>query len=138
MGRSHAERTSGWDRGSVTVELAVLGPALLLAVFAVVQGGLVFHARSLALAAATEGVTAARAHGATQDAGTQRARSFLDRTAGDTLTDLHLSTAGSGPTRVRVQVTGRVISILPGVPGLRVSQAAQAERERFTTAGSLP
>lgn len=117
----------------MTLELAVLGPALLLAVFAVVQGGLYFHARSLALAAATEGVTAARAHSAAPDAGTSRARGFLERTAKDTLTDLDVSTDGSSATRVRIEVTGRVLSVLPGVPGLRVSQAAQAERERFTT-----
>ena len=117
----------------MTLELAILGPALLLAIFAVVQGGLVFHARSLALAAATEGVTAARAHGATPNAGIVRARGFLDRTASDTLTQTQVSSAGSTPARVRIEVTGRVISVLPGVPGLHVAQAAQADREKFTT-----
>jgi hypothetical protein len=42
---------------------------MLLLVFAIVQTGLWFYARSLALAAAQEGVAAARAYRASGDAG---------------------------------------------------------------------
>ena len=55
-------------------EIAILAPALLLLTFVVVQAGLWFYARSLALAAAQEGVTAGRAYDAPATAGPVRAR----------------------------------------------------------------
>ena len=137
MTRLHLSRThSRRDDGSASLEIAILGPALLLLVFAVVQAGLWFYARSLALAAAQEGVAAARAYEASGDAGVARARSFLDRAAGDSLQAATVSRAGSTETTVRVEVRGRALSVLPGVPGLPVSQAAQAPVERFTLDGS--
>ena len=48
---------TGGDRGSASLEIAILAPALLLLTFVVVQAGLWFYARNLALAAAQEGVT---------------------------------------------------------------------------------
>jgi hypothetical protein len=118
-----------------SIRIAILGPALLLLVFAVVQAGLWFFARSLALAAAQEGVAAPRAYDAPGDAGVARAWSFLDRSAGDSLQAATVSTAGSTATTLRVEVRGRALSILPGVPGLPVSQAARAPVERFTVGG---
>lgn len=122
----------GRERGSVTLELAVLGPALLLLIFTVMQVGLWFYARSLALAAAQEGAAAAGAYHAGTDAGLTRAQTFLDRSAGDSLQDAAVSPAGSSATSVRIEVTGRALSVLPGIPGPPVSQVAQAPVERFT------
>ena len=48
--------------GSVSLEIAILAPALLLLVFSIVQGGLWFHARNLAQAAAQEGAAAGAAY----------------------------------------------------------------------------
>ena len=123
------------DDGSASLEIAILGPALLLLVFAIVQAGLWFYARSLALAAAQEGVAAARAYEASGDAGVARARSFLDQAAGDSLQAATVSRAGSTATTARVEVRGLALSVLPGVPGLPVSQAARASVERFTVGG---
>ena len=121
------------DRGSVSLEIAILGPALLLLIFSIVQAGLWFYARSLALAAAQEGVTAARSYQANPNSGRSRAQSFLDEQAGDSLTGTTVTSAGSTPTRVRIKVTGRALSVLPGIPGLKVTQAADGPVERFTT-----
>ena len=52
------------DRGSVTLEVSILAPVLLLVVFTIIQVGLWSYARSLALGAAQEGVAAGRAYGA--------------------------------------------------------------------------
>ena len=123
------------ERGSATLEIAVLGPALLLLIFAVVQVGLLYFARSLALGAAQEGVTAARAYQAAADAGVQRALAFVSRSAGDSLQDVEVTAERSVDT-VEVRVSGRALSVLPGFPGLRVSQSAEAPVERFTTAGT--
>lgn len=120
------------ERGSVTLEVAILGPALLLVVFTAVQVGLWAYARSLALAAAQEGARAGAAHGASRSDGVARARAFVADTAGDSLSDVRVGSEGSGATSVRIEVRGRSLSVLPGLPGIAVSQSAQLPRERFT------
>ena len=47
-----------------------------------------------------------------------------------------MTSAGSGPAVVRIDVTGRALSVLPGVPGLPVAQSATGPVERFSTAGT--
>ena len=124
------------DRGSATLELVIIFPVLLLIIFTVVQASLFFYARSLALAAAQEGVRAARAENAHLPDGVTRARAFLTTTAGDSLLTPTVSSTGSSATQIRIRVTGRSLSVLPGVPGLTVSQEATGPKERFTTAGA--
>ena len=114
----------------------IIFPVLLLIIFTVVQASLYFYARSLALAAAQEGVRAARAENAHLPDGVTRARTFLTSTAGDSLLTPTVSSTGSSATQIRIRVTGRSLSVLPGVPGLTVSQEATGPKERFTTAGA--
>lgn len=125
----------GRDTGSVTVEIAILGPALLLIVFTLVQTALWYHARALALAAAQQGAATAAAYGAYPGDGAAHAREFLARNNHDTLRDADITTTGSTATTVHLQVTGRALSVLPGVPGLTITQDAQAPVERFTRPG---
>ncbi len=120
------------DRGSATLEISILAPVLLLVVFTIIQVGLWSYARSLALGAAQEGVAAGRAHGAQSQAGRLRAEAFLDSFAGDSLVGRTV-TASVDAASVRVEVRGRALSVLPGVPGLPVLQHAQGPRERFTS-----
>jgi Flp pilus assembly protein TadG len=127
----------GRECGSATLELAVLGSALLLLVFTAVQVGLWFHARSLALAAAQQGASAGSSYHANPQAGVVRAHAFLTKAAQDTLQAVTVSPAGTTPTVVRIEVTGRALSVLPGIPGLPVRQAAEAPVERFTVETGL-
>jgi Flp pilus assembly protein TadG len=120
------------DRGSLTLEVSILAPILLLIVFTIIQVGLWSYARSLALGAAQEGLAAGRAHGASAQTGRVRAQQFLDAAAGDSLVGSTV-TVRVDATEVRVDVTGRALSVLPGVPGLPVRQHATGPRERFTT-----
>jgi Flp pilus assembly protein TadG len=56
-------RTRGHDpdeRGVEAVELAIIAPTLLLLIFLIIQGGLYFYGRSVALQAAREGVSELR------------------------------------------------------------------------------
>ncbi|GGB91505.1 TadE/TadG family type IV pilus assembly protein [Cellulomonas carbonis] len=117
------------------MELTILFPVLLLVVTGVLQSGLWFHARSVALAAAQEGVTAARTYTADPTAGATRARAFIDAHGADTLTDPTVTVTAPSPNRVSVQVTGQALSLLPGVPGMAVTQSADGPVERLTTAG---
>ena len=120
------------DMGSATLEIAIVGPVLLLLIFTIVQAALWFYARNLALAAAQEGVGAGRGYGSSAGVGVTRARSFLDRAAKDSLQSIDVSSSGSTATQVRIHVSGRCLSVLPGVPGLVVSQSARGPVERFT------
>src|SRR4051812_18125409 len=70
-------------KGSATLEIVVLLPAVLLATFGLVQGALYYHARDVALAAATDGLTAARARTGSADDGRRAALTFLRRAGGD-------------------------------------------------------
>ncbi len=119
------------DRGSATLEVSILAPVLLLVVFTIIQVGLWSYARSLALGAAQEGVAAGRAHGSPAGAGQVRAQEFLDATAGDSLVDSTVTSTATAAT-LRIEVTGRALSVLPGVPGLPVRQRAEGPVERFT------
>ncbi|MDX3075883.1 pilus assembly protein [Streptomyces sp. MI02-7b] len=113
--------------------MAIVFPFVILLTLAVVQAGMWFHARNIALAAAREGVTAARTYQSADADGAARAREVLDRIGGDSLRDPAVSTAGSGAESVRVTVTGTAPSLLPGIAGLRINQSAAAPREVWTT-----
>ena len=129
------QRTTG-DRGSVSLELAIVFPALLLIVTALIQYALWFHARSVALAAAQQGVSVARAYHSTPAAGRGSALAFIADHGADTLLNPDVTTASPAAGQVQVVVTGRSVSVLPGVAGLAVSQSAAGPLERFTTAGA--
>lgn len=124
-GRALRSRLSG-DRGSV--EFATIFPVALLLVFAAIQAGLFFHARSVAAHAAQAGVDAGRSYDAPAGAGEQAARDFLART-GNSVSGAGVSAARSG-SQFSVTVTGRVPTLLPGVT-LSVSQQVQAPIEEF-------
>ena len=124
------------DDGSASIELVILFPALLLLVTAMIQYALWFHARSLALAAAQEGVAVARAYGSTPQAGRDTALAFVRDHGADTLTDATAIASAPGPGHVEVAVAGRSLSVIPGTPGIEVIQSADGPVERFTTANA--
>ncbi|NGN63209.1 pilus assembly protein [Streptomyces sp. A7024] len=124
--RAHA-RT---DRGAYTVELATLTPIVLLLILVSVQAALYFHARQVALTAAKQGVEAGRSKTSSPAQGAATSREFLAR-FGNSVRNSGVSTAGSTAAEVRIDVTGSVTSLIPGVE-LDVSQHAAAPRERWT------
>jgi TadE-like protein len=130
-----AQWSSRWERGSATVEAAVVFPAFLALIFTGVQAAEWYHVRSMCLAAADAGVRAARQAGAEPGVGPEAATRFPTRAAG-AATDIAVSAANSTPTTVHVQVTATVPRVLP-IPGLslRVSQSAQSAKEVFTVDG---
>lgn len=121
-------RRSG-DRGSTPVEFAIVASSMLILAFAVVQAGLVYYAHSLALGAATQGVNAARGYQSSAGAGASHARQFLSR-AGAGLLNQQVSATRSG-TQATVVVTGRAVSVLPGLT-FTVTKTAHGPVERVT------
>ncbi len=124
------------DRGSITLELAIVFPVLLLIVTALIQYALWFHARSLALAAAQQGVAVARAYHSTVPAGRDSALAFVADYGADTLLNPAVTATNPSVGQVQVVVAGRSLSVLPGVAGPVVSQSAVGPVEQFTTQGT--
>jgi hypothetical protein len=121
------------DRGQATVEVAVFFAGLIVFLLLVVQLALWSVARSLASAAAEEGVRAGRAEGAGLLTGQQAARGFLDQTVGHFLLDTAVTSSGSSPTEIRIQVAGHSLSVIPGTFSVR--EQARGPIERFTLPG---
>ncbi|SEC16778.1 TadE-like protein [Streptomyces sp. 3213] len=120
------------DRGEASLQMAIVFPFVLLTTIAVIQASLWYYAREIALTAAREGLTAARAYQASPADGTARAQEVLARSAGDSLRGYGVS-AGSDGQRVRIQVSGTALSMIPGLPGLTITQSASGPAERWTT-----
>ncbi|MBK6013541.1 pilus assembly protein [Streptomyces sp. MBT53] len=114
--------------------MAIVFPFILLATIAVIQASMWYYAREIALTAAREGLTAARAYQASPADGTARAQDVLARSAGDSLRGYGVSAANDGQ-RVRVRVSGTALSMIPGLSGLKITQSASGPVERWTTAG---
>ncbi|MEU3855433.1 TadE family protein [Streptomyces sp. NPDC029554] len=127
-------RSWGDDRGDAAIQMAIVYPVVLLAAITVIQASMWYYARQIALTAAREGVAAARAYQASPGDGAARAREVLGRTAGDSLRSVSV-TAGSTGERVRVEVSGRTQSMIPGLKGLTITQSASGPVERWTVPG---
>lgn len=125
-------RRWGDDRGDASIQMAIIFPVILLTTIAVIQASMWYYAREIALTAAREGLTAARAYQASPADGTARAQEVLERSAGDSLRGCGV-TAGSDGQRVRIQVSGTALSMIPGLPGLTITQSASGPVERWTT-----
>ena len=118
------------DRGSVSVEVVVLMPLLLLIVFLGVQGAVYYYARSLAIAAAQEGARAAALPNSTLTDGKSAAAAFLAGTAGNTLHALTI-TGTRTATTATITVHGSSLTLIPGwTPTL--TQTASLPVERIT------
>lgn len=136
------ERLQAWwqgrrwrdDRGDTSIQMAVVFPFVLLATVAVIQASMWYYARQIALTAAREGVSAARAYQSSPADGAGQARSVLGRTAGDSLRSYSVLASSNGQ-RVRVEVSGTALSMIPGLPGLHVTQSASGPVERWTVPG---
>nr|WP_290129350.1 TadE family protein [Streptomyces chartreusis] len=139
-------RNSGWigtwwrgrrwrdDRGDASIQMAIIFPFVLLATVAVVQASMWFYARQIALTAAREGVSAARAYESSPAEGAAQARDVLARTAGDSLTGYSVAASSDGQ-RVRVEVSGSALSMIPGVSGLQITQSASGPVEQWVVLG---
>ncbi|MFJ2745421.1 TadE family protein [Streptomyces sp. NPDC087440] len=129
--RQQVRRRAG-DRGASAIQTAIIVPVVLTVFITALQAALWGYARNLAQSAAREGVTAGRMYGAGPGAGAAQARSVLARRAGTNLTGHAVSTAGSGPDLIRITVTGRAQSLVPGIPDWPVTAEASGEVERWT------
>ena len=115
------------DQGSSSVELVLLAPALMFAIFLLIQAALYMHARHVALAGAQQGARLARttpAGGSDITVAQTRAATltYLKQIGGNVLTDPAITVTHT-PGTARVDISGRAVSI---VPGLRLTVRAHS------------
>lgn len=121
------------ERGSGTTEAVLVTPVLLFLVMLIVQFGLWYHAQHVVRAAAEQGARAGRAATATATTGEAEARGFL-ADAGPRLVERSSVTARRANGDVTVRVTGRVVSVVPGLHlGLRAVVVSPLETFRADT-----
>jgi Flp pilus assembly protein TadG len=119
------------ERGSVTIQMVFLMPALFLVMFLGLQGALYYHAREVALAAAQEGAREAGSETGTRDSGVATANTFLQDAGGsDVMTSTSVSASRTANTAT-VTVTGTSLSVIPGWH-VTVTQSASVPVERLT------
>ncbi|WP_187351865.1 TadE/TadG family type IV pilus assembly protein [Allosaccharopolyspora coralli] len=117
------------DRGSSTVELAILAPLLLMLVLTVLQAGLWWHTRTVCLHAAERGLTTARTLHGTSGSAHAAAHSFAARHADAPSVDVQRDDERA---TVRVTATAPLVLPIPGLP-TRVTHHASGSVETFTT-----
>ncbi|WP_432487152.1 TadE family protein [Kineococcus sp. SYSU DK018] len=125
------------DEGSAALEVAFIAPVFLLLVFFAVQVGLWAYGRSVALEAAREGVAQLRvlpdqqsAHAAQAEV-EEHVRRFAGTLGRESLLHPQVRTTWQPEARrVGVEVSGRVISLVPGLD-LTTTQRAVGTVERF-------
>jgi len=123
------------ERGSASLELAIVAPALMLLVLGLLQFGLWYHAQNVVQAAALEGARVAAAEEGTAGAGRSRALQVVQDGLGNAADDQG-ATASVGRDTARVQVTAELAGLLP-IPGLSsfsLSSEATVFLERFRPA----
>ena len=119
------------DRGSATLQIVVLMPALFLLMFTGMQGALIYHARTVAIAAAQEGARNAAAQYSSAAAGDVAAEQFIASAGGAGVLRGVTVTTSWDATTVSVVVTGTTMSVVPGWTP-RIVQSASAPVERVT------
>jgi len=133
------DRRRRLERGSASIELVILLPALFAIMFLGLQAALVYHARTVAIAAAQEGArTAGAEHGRASD-GISAATLFIRDAGGDDVLRSATASADRSQTRAVVTVQGFSLSVIPGWRP-RIVQSASVTVERVTapTAAGTP
>jgi Flp pilus assembly protein TadG len=119
------------ERGSATVELVILLPALFAVMFLGMQAALYYHARTVAIAAAQEGARAAGSEIGRESDGIAAANKFVSDAGGDDVLVGAAFTADRSGTTATVTVQGFSLSVIPGWKPV-VRQTASVPTERLT------
>jgi Flp pilus assembly protein TadG len=124
------------ERGSASVEVAILLPIIMVLLFAGPQLTMWYFAREAVTAAAQAGARAASLDGAQPGAGPAAANSYLNSLGSGTLTG-YTSSEQDSATTVSIHIHAEVPNVIP-LPGFSTSVDVSISRdtERFTTPDS--
>ena len=125
IGRTAVRR----ERGSSSIQMVILMPALFSIMFLGMQGALYYHARTVAIAAAQEGARVAGGENGTAAGGILAASSFVTDAGGEEVLPGAQMTSGRSATTATVTVTGTSLSVIPGwSPAVSQSESEPVER----------
>lgn len=117
------------ERGDATLSFVLVTPAILVMILGAVYLGLWVHCRTVATAAAQEGLAAVRVETGDPAAGEARANRYLDALAPARFVDREV-TSQRGADEARVEVRGVVADIVPGIR-FSVRAVVRGPLERF-------
>jgi Flp pilus assembly protein TadG len=121
----------GREAGVASIQIVVLMPVLFLLMFVGMQAAIIYHGRTVAIAAAQEGARAAAAQNGTATAGQSAATAFVAAAGGEGTLQGVTVTSNRTATTATVVVTGATLSVIPGwTPS--ITQSASAPVERLT------
>ncbi len=134
--RSWRARWRDDDRGSSSVEFAILFPIIVVLLFGGPQLAMWYLAREAAEAAAASAARAASAGSAPAEAGQTAADAYLAGLGSGTITGYAVTETDTGTT-VTIHIHAEVPNAIP-LPGFRptVDVTLSRAKERFTTPGS--
>lgn len=119
--------------GSVSAELVIVTPLLMLLVLLVVQFALWQHAQHIAEAAAQRGAQTARVQGGTDAQGQTIAETATSQLGANLLVNPSVSVSRAGGV-VRVEISGTAEAVVPFL-SLPVRAVVNGPVERFTAPG---
>lgn len=132
------------ERGASAVELAIVAPIFLALIFFTLQVGLFAYGRTVAVQAAREGVSQLRLaqdpseYSAVRVTVEQSVARYATSVGRETLLDPEVTSAyDAAEGRVEVTVSGRVISLVPGLD-LQATAGASGTVERFEDPDPVP
>lgn len=120
----------GRDGGALTLSYVIVLPFIFGLLMVMIQASFWYLARDAALAAARQGVDAARTLNAPRSAGPVAALAFAREAGRGYLEDPQATALGSTSATVSITVSGRVPSFVPGLL-VSVSETVQAPVEEF-------
>lgn len=125
------------ERGATSViQLVLIAPALLMMMMAIVQFGLLAHARNVAEQAAQEGAASARRFDGTEASAKTDALKYLTLLGSQTLKDRDV-VVNRGAQNATVTITGKVLTLVPGLD-LHVQESSTGPVERYVPPVAQP
>jgi Flp pilus assembly protein TadG len=120
------------DGGYSVLEVAVVLPVVFFLLMVIVQWAIVWHARSVAAAAAQEGLRTTETYAATAAAGRADTDNYLAQVAPHALPDPRVTVTRT-PTAATVHVQAQVMSLIP-FGHFSVDEIVSGRVERFVPA----
>jgi Flp pilus assembly protein TadG len=109
-------------------------PLLLFVIFATVQAAMLFLGNQAASAAAREAARVARSGGGSQQAmhdGELRGEQYAATVGRGVIAGVQVQVRAVAGQEIQATVTGRGIQVVPGIPGLKITQVVQGPVEGF-------
>jgi Flp pilus assembly protein TadG len=120
------------ERGTESLELALVAPALMLLIIGVLQFGLWHHANGVVQTAAQEAARVAAAEGAMSEEARARATDVLQTGLGRVAQNVSIDVSMEPEvSRVSVKTDMRGLLPIPGLSSIQLGAKASAFREYF-------